>query len=89
MRRLPLILLLLALAGCQSCPVVPPKVVHLAVETMIPVPAELTAPCDPVAKRDDSLGEAVRLANARAAALAECSQRMARIRALGEAAAGE
>lgn len=86
MRRPALIVLviLLALAGCQSCPVVPPKVVHVTVEKIVPVPAELTADCDPVPKRDNSLGEAVRLANSRGASLAECNGRMARIRALGE-----
>lgn len=89
MRRLALIALLLALAGCQSCPTVAPEVVHVVVERIVPVPAELTAPCDPVAKRDNTFGEAVRLANARAASLEECSGRMARIRALGEAAGDE
>lgn len=84
MRRLALIVLLIALAGCKSAPVVPPRVVHLAVEKIVQVPAELTAPCDPVAKRDDTFGEAVRLANARKASLEECNKRMARIRELGE-----
>ena len=86
MRRPPLILLfiLLALAGCQSCPVAPPKVVHVTVEKIVKVPAELSVDCDPVPKRENSLGEAVRLANSRGASLAECNARMARIRSLGE-----
>jgi hypothetical protein len=85
MRNLPLIVLVLLLAACQTCPVVPPKVVHVTIEKIVPVPAELAAPCDAVAKRDNSMGEAVRLANARAAALEECSGRMDRIRNLAPA----
>ncbi|WP_455363796.1 Rz1-like lysis system protein LysC [Marilutibacter maris] len=45
---------------------------------------KLTEPCAQVGKRDNTVGEAVRLANARKAALDECSARMAQIRALGE-----
>lgn len=86
MRNLPLIVLALLLAACQTCPA--PKVVHVTVERIVPVPDELAAPCATVAKRDNSMGEAVRLANARAAALEECSGRMERIRNLAPAAEG-
>lgn len=85
MRANLLILLVLALAGCKTCPIPKaPELVRVAVPTMVPVPAELTEPCTVISKRDNTVGEAVRLANARKAALDECSARMAQIRALGE-----
>ena len=83
MRCLALILPLV-LVGCpwNTKPEVP-KVVTVTVEKIVHVPDELTTPCDEIAKREDSYGEAVRLANARKLSLQECSARMARIRALG------
>ncbi|MBB1060411.1 Rz1-like lysis system protein LysC [Marilutibacter spongiae] len=72
------------MAGCRSCPDIKvPELVRVPVPTMVPVPAELTEPCAQVAKRDNTVGEAVRLANARKAALEECSKRMSQIRSLG------
>lgn len=84
MRSLPLILLAL-LAGCASNPPLPklPEIVRVPVVKIVPVPPELSAPCQAVAKRDNSVGEAVRLANARQAALEECDARMSDIRKLG------
>lgn len=72
----------LLLAGCQS---LPPKVetVTVTVKETIPVPDELTKPCDPIEKRGNSYGEMKRVVNARAASLAECSARMGKIRNLG------
>lgn len=85
MRCLPLIACL-ALAGCASAPALPklPKIVRMPVVKIVPVPTELSAPCQVVAKRGNSVGEAVRLANARQAALEECDARMAEIRKLGQ-----
>lgn len=84
MRCLPLIACLV-LAGCATRAPVPklPEVVRVPVVKIVPVPAELAAPCQVVDKRDNSVGEAVRLANARRAALEECDARMAEIRKLG------
>lgn len=83
MRCVPLIACLL-LAGCASNPSLPklPEVVRVPVVKIVPVPPELSAPCQVVDKRDNSVGEAVRLANARRAALEECDGRMAEIRKL-------
>lgn len=74
--------LALAVAGCQSIPKVP-EIVRVPVEIMIPVPAKLSKDCDRPAKQEDTYGEAIRLANVRDAALAECNKRMTEIRALG------
>lgn len=82
MRRLAVIAML-ALAGCQTLkPIQPPKVVEVTVEKIVPVPSALTEPCKRPAKQGNTVAEAVRLANEREAALAECSARMARIRGL-------
>ena len=76
-------LILLVLAGCQTVkPIQPPKVVEVAVEKIVPVPAALTEPCRQPEKKDNTVAEAVRLANERKAALDECSARLARIRSL-------
>lgn len=85
MRRASLIALALV-AGCATTPQAPPAlpaVVRVPVPTYIAVPEELTRPCDEVAKRDNTYGEAVRLANARLASVQECNKRMAEIRELG------
>lgn len=82
MRRLALIAAL-ALAGCASHPVQPPKVVEVVVEKLVSVPAPLTEPCRRPQKQNNTVAEAVRLANERDAALVECSGRMAKIRGLG------
>lgn len=75
---------LLVLSGCQSTPELPqpPQVVEVVVEKIVPVPAPLTEPCNRPQKQGNTVAEAVRLANEREAALAECSARMARIRGL-------
>lgn len=77
----------LVLAGCATRAPLPklPEVVRVPVVKIVPVPPELAAPCQAVAKRDNSIGEAVRLANARQAALEECDKRMSDIRKLGSA----
>lgn len=81
MRRISLIALAL-LAGCATKPIQPPKVVEVVVEKIVPVPAKLTEPCQSIEAKDRSVGEAVRLANARKLALEECSGRMSKIRGL-------
>lgn len=78
------VLLVAAVTGCQSRAPKPPQVVEKIIEKIVPVPAKLSAPCDLVARRDNTVGEAVRLANARLASLEECNKRMTEIRALGQ-----
>jgi hypothetical protein len=82
--RIVALIAVLALAGCQSAPLLiqPPKVVEVVVEKIVPVPGLLTEPCKRPVKKQNTVGEAVRLANERDAALEECSARMARIRGL-------
>lgn len=84
MRCLPLIVCLV-LAGCATRAPLPklPEVVRVPIVKIVPVPPELAAPCQLVEKRDNSVGEAVRLANARLVALEECDKRMSDIRKLG------
>lgn len=84
MRCLPLIAFLL-MVGCATRAPLPklPEIVRVPVVKIVPVPAELSAPCQAIAKRDNSIGEAVRLANGRQAALEECDARMTEIRKLG------
>lgn len=87
MRRtalIPLLGLLCAFGSCQPKPVQPPKIVEVVVTKIVPVPPELSKDCIEVAKRDNSTGEAVRLANARKAANEECTGRMQKIRGLGK-----
>lgn len=83
MRRLALTAALLMLAACQTRqPIVVPKIVRVTVPQIVAVPAELTRDCDDVNKRENSVGEAIRLANARAESLKECTGRMRKIREL-------
>lgn len=81
MRHAALIATALLLAACATRPVVP-QVVKVPVVQVVEVPEALTRDCDPVPKQRDTYGEAVRLANARAESLAECTARMRQIRAL-------
>ena len=84
MRAPALIGVALALAGCHSIPqpIQPPKVVEVVVEKLVPVPEELTKDCGNTAKQNNSVAEAVRLANTRDELLKECTSRMRRIRSL-------
>lgn len=81
MRHLALIAASLWLAACAHRPVVP-QVVRVPMVQVVEVPEELTRDCDPVPKKRDTYGEAIRLANARAESLAECTARMRQIRNL-------
>lgn len=71
------------LAGCNTMPP-PVEVVPVTVKEIVPVPDDLTRPCDPVPKQNNTYGEMKRVVNARAASLAECSGRMEKIKALGK-----
>lgn len=85
-RTLPCLLLVLTLAACQSDAGLevpePPKIVRVEVEKLVSVPEELTRDCGDERPREQSYGEALRLANARGAYLDECTARMRQIRAL-------
>lgn len=87
MRFAALIAVVLLTCGFGSCgrrpdPPPVPETVYVTVERIVPVPRELTADCDRVLKRENTVAEAVRLANSRLASLDECSGRMRRIREL-------
>lgn len=85
MRCLALILAVLALTACGNVrpdPPVVPKIVHVTVEKIVPVPARLTAPCEVYQIKAQTYGEAVAAANKRKASLDACNLRMAEIRAL-------
>ena len=91
MRRIPLIaiaaLLCCGNTTCGRRPDAPiPEVVYVPVKEIVDVPAELTVDCQKVLKRDNSLAEAVRLANVRDLATDECTSRMRQIRALRQGA---
>ncbi len=85
MSRILSLAILIFLAGCATTkPISPPKVVQVAVERIVPVPAALTEPCQQHEPKAKTVQEAVRLANVRKAALDECSARMKRIRDLAQ-----
>ena len=69
------------LTGCNTMPP-PVEVVPVTVKEIVTVPDDLTRPCDPVPKQNNTYGEMKRVVNARAASLAECSSRMDMIRKL-------
>lgn len=76
------------LAGCQSTPEIRTQVVEVVVREYVPVPEELTAPCDEHPAREQTVGEAVRVANARLASVRKCNADKAAIRDLGEVEEG-
>lgn len=79
-----LTLTLLALAGCKTTEPLPklPEIVKVTVTEYVAVPAELAKPCTEYAAKEQSYGEAKRLALLRLESIEECNKRMARIRAL-------
>lgn len=80
---------LAALAGCatQEPKVTVPRVVETVVPTYVPIPAELTQRCPISLPRNKTVGEAVRVARARRAALAKCNAQLKAIREIqGKAA---
>lgn len=92
MSRVSLILLLCcSIAACGGNDQLqvpdPPKVVRVVVKEYVDIPAELDADCYDEAAREQSYGEALRLANLRRESLSECNGRAAKRRALrGKAA---
>jgi hypothetical protein len=78
----PLLVLVLGGATCGQQKVVVPQVVHVPVPVVVEVPPALTEDCHDEPARNKSTGEAVRLANLRRESLAECTDRMRRIRQL-------
>lgn len=86
---------LIALALLTGCPkkgevkqgqpivVSPTQVITKEVVKIVPVPDHLTRDCIDVPKKDNSVAESVRLANARKESTDECTGRMRQIRALG------
>ncbi len=81
----PLLLMsVLVLAGCKTCPGRPqaPEIVKVPVRTTVPVPAELTATC-PIARAESRTIEAVVTAyNANVETLEACNRKLQEIRAL-------
>ena len=79
--------LVLLVAGCagnrRDDPPVIPQVVEVAVVKYVPVPDDLAADCRDTAPKEQTYAEAKRLALLRTEFLAECSERMRKIRALG------
>ncbi len=80
---IPLLLGLMG-ASCSTAPTKPviPAVVKVPVKVYVEVPSELSKDCEAVPKTKQDVDEAVRLANARAESIAECTKRMRAIRAL-------
>ena len=80
------IALALLLTGCSGTrrpdPPDVPQVVEVVVTKYVPVPADLAADCMNEAPRSQTYQEAKRLAIKRGEYLAECTERMRRIRAL-------
>lgn len=82
-RLLTLILVAGTLAACKSNPPVqPPKVVQTVVTRIVPVPEELTTPCVIAQPQSNTVGEAVRVARERRAALQKCNAKLEEIRNL-------
>lgn len=74
--------LLILLAGCSPVkPVAPPRVVHVAVPTPVPVDKRLTQHCAVAQPRDRTVAEAVRVARERGASLEQCNHQLDEISA--------
>ena len=84
--RIPAVIALLALAGCQSAPerIVVPEVVHVTVPKYITPPAELTRPCPVAELQGRTVADVVEAANARKVSLEQCNEQLRQIRNLGE-----
>lgn len=70
--RAVVLIAVLALAGCAQKGVTVPKVVHVN-DTRYMVPADLLAHCPIAMPTNQTIGEAVRIANARRVALEACN----------------
>lgn len=84
LRLLILLALVAASASCQTTGPTTPKVVQTAVTRYVPVPDRLTAPCVIAMPENNTVGEAVRVARARRAALEKCNGQLTRIRELAQ-----
>lgn len=88
MRTALALILLALLVACRDDrkpdPPPVPEVVRVTVDRVVKVPAELAADCGNDAPREQTYAEAKRLALVRDEYLNECTQRMRKIRALGE-----
>lgn len=82
MRRWLLLLVLLTLAGCAAPPV-RYKTVPVTVTKMVSVPPELTKPCPKALPQNDTVAEAVSVANARGVCVDILNGQLEQIRSLG------
>jgi len=73
----------LAATGCKPKVVKPPAVVRVPVIQYVPVPAELTAPVPIAEPLSRTVGEAVRVARERKAALEQCNAQLGAIAEIG------
>lgn len=89
--RIALALTVLALAACRQDVKIdpPPELVRVTVEKIVPLDKKLTRDCHDEAPKEQSYGEAKRLANVRKASIAECNKRWAQVRALQDKAGGK
>jgi hypothetical protein len=74
---------LVLLVGCAKQSVVP-SVVKVPIVQYVAVPTELTKPCPVTEPTDRTVGEAVRIARARRAALEQCNAQLDGIRSLAK-----
>ncbi len=74
------------LAGCADkdliVPEAPPKIVRVPVDRYVVLPKELTADCEDAQPKEQTYGEALRLANVRKEIIAKCNRDKAAIRKL-------
>jgi len=78
-----LIVAIAALTGCATTGTKPaPTIVQVPVTRYVPIPGELTAPCDIAEPQALTVGEAVRVARERKAALQRCNADKAQIQAI-------
>lgn len=75
---------ILLLAGCGHNPPKPPKIVYVTVEKIVPVPEELTRPCPAVRPVGRTVKAVVEAYNDNVTIMADCDNRMTKIRSLGE-----
>lgn len=72
----------LALTGCATAPCVPapPKTVQVPVPVRVAIPGALLAPCPVEMPADATVGEVVRVARERRAALEQCNRQIEAIK---------
>ncbi len=86
MRTLIALAVLILLTACGEkdliVPEAPPKIVRVPVDRYVALPKELTADCEDVQPKEQTYGEALRLANVRKEIIAKCNRDKAAIRRL-------